>query len=77
MTVTKELFGDLQEKYEKVLKLINEDSKHDPETEPFLSKYSARQTLIGMNASLENYLKSTITSENNEFIKLIGKWNSI
>lgn len=72
MTVIKELFGDLQEKFEKVQKLITEDSKHDPETEPFLSKYSARQTLLGMNTSIENYLKS-LTPENNEYHKLLGR----
>lgn len=69
MTITKESFVDLQEKYNKVIKLIEEDSKLDPETEPYLSKYSGRQILIGMKASIENLLR-TQPSEN---LKLTGK----
>ncbi|XP_072382742.1 KIF-binding protein-like [Diabrotica undecimpunctata] len=57
MTVTKETFVQLQEKYGKVIKLLEEDSKLDPETEPFLSKYSARQILIGMKAQIESLLR--------------------
>lgn len=56
MTVTKEVFVDLQEKYNKVVKLIKEDSKLDPETDPYLSKYAARQILITMKASLKHLL---------------------
>lgn len=69
MTITKESFVDLQEKYNKVIKLIEEDSKHDPETEPYLSKYSARQILIGMKAGIENLLRT----HPSESIKLTGK----
>lgn len=58
MTITKEAFVDLQEKYNKVIKLIEEDSKFDPENEPYLSKYSARQILIGMKANIENLLRN-------------------
>lgn len=69
MTITKESFVDLQEKYDKVVKLIKEDSKLDPETEPFLSKYSAKQILIGMKANIENLLRSQVS----ESFKLTGK----
>lgn len=69
MTITKESFVDLQEKYNKVIKLIEEDSKLDPETEPYSSKYSGRQILIGMKASIENLIR-TQTKENP---KLTGK----
>lgn len=68
MTITKESFVDLQEKYNKVIKLMEEDSKFDPETEPYLSKYSARQILISMKASIENLIR-TQPSEN---LKLTG-----
>nr|XP_023018291.1 KIF1-binding protein homolog [Leptinotarsa decemlineata] len=61
MTIKKEVFVDLQEKYEKVIKLLEEDSKLDPETEPYLSKYSARQILIGMKANIENLRRNQST----------------
>ncbi|XP_057656397.1 KIF-binding protein-like [Diorhabda carinulata] len=63
MTITKETYVDLQEKYDKVIKLLEEDSKLDPESEPFLSKYSARQILIGMRANLENLLRTHTTED--------------
>lgn len=69
MTITKEAYVDLQEKYEKVKKLIEEDSKLDPVTEPYLSKYNARQFLIGMKANLENLLRSQIP-DSKEYLKL-------
>lgn len=72
MTITKEAFVDLQEKYNKVMKLLEEDSKLDPETEPFLSKYSARQILIGMKANIENLIRNqSVDGQDN--IKLTGK----
>lgn len=64
MGVTKEAFVDLQEKYEKIKKLIEEDSKLDPENEPYLSKYAARQLLISMKANLEKLLDQS--DENSE-----------
>ncbi|KAF5296963.1 hypothetical protein FQR65_LT10115 [Abscondita terminalis] len=69
MTITKESYGDLQEKYEKVKKLIEEDSKLDPANEPYLSKYNAKQLLIGMKANIENLLRSQ-TPNTKEHIKL-------
>ncbi|CAG9865475.1 unnamed protein product [Phyllotreta striolata] len=56
MGITKETFVDLYEKYSKVLKLLG-DNKPDPDTEPYLSQYSARQILIGMKASIENLMR--------------------
>ncbi|GLV31337.1 uncharacterized protein CBL_11068 [Carabus blaptoides fortunei] len=64
MGVTKEAFVDLQEKYEKIKKLIEEDSKLDPESEPYISKYAARQLLISMKANLEKLLDQS--NENSE-----------
>lgn len=72
MTITKEAFVDLQEKYNKVIKLLEEDSKLDPETEPFLSKYSARQILIGMKANIENLMRNQST-DGQDNIKITGK----
>ena len=71
MTITKEVFVDLQEKYEKFKKLIDEDSKLDPISEPYLSKYSARQILIGMKANIENLLRGQIP-DTKEYIRLTG-----
>ncbi|KAI4463082.1 kif1-binding protein [Holotrichia oblita] len=71
MIISKEALVDLQEKYEKVKKLIEEDSKLDPETEPFLSKYAARTILISMNANLENLLRQQ-GEDSTERIKLLG-----
>lgn len=74
MTINKEAFVDLQEKYLKVIKLLLEDSKSDPENEPFLSKYSARQILIGMKANIENLLRnqSSQIAENNKLTAMYG-----
>lgn len=73
MTISKESQVDLLEKFEKVKKLVEEDSKHDPETEPFASKYSAKEILIGMNANIENLIRS-VEPNSEEFLKLIGKF---
>lgn len=70
MTITKEAFVDLQEKYAKVIKLIEEDSKFDPENEPYLSKYSARQILIGMKANIENLLRNQ--NDEDQQLRLTG-----
>lgn len=66
MGVAKEALVDLQEKYEKVKKLIEEDSKLDPENEPYLSKYAARQLLINMKANLEKLLDQASEPTNKE-----------
>ncbi|XP_076274326.1 KIF-binding protein-like [Rhynchophorus ferrugineus] len=74
MTINKEAFVDLQEKYEKVIKLLLEGPKTDPENEPFLSKYSARQILIGMKANIENLMRthSADTVENTKLTAMYG-----
>ncbi|XP_060530970.1 KIF-binding protein-like [Cylas formicarius] len=74
MTINKEIFVDLHEKYQKVLKLLLEDSKYDPETEPYLSKYSAKQILIGMKANIENILRSQTpgTQDHLKFTAMLG-----
>ncbi|XP_050300001.1 KIF-binding protein [Anthonomus grandis grandis] len=72
MTINKEAFSDLEEKYQKVIKLLLEDSKSDPENEPYLSKYSARQILIGMKANIENLLRNQEGSENVKLIAMYG-----
>jgi hypothetical protein len=75
MTITKEVFVDLHEKYNKVVKLLDE-SKFDPDNEPYTSKYAAKQILIGMKASLENLLRNQ-SLENAERIKLIAMLGTV
>ncbi|CAH0561190.1 unnamed protein product [Brassicogethes aeneus] len=69
MTISKEAFVDLDEKYTKVMKLIEEDSKLDPINEPYLSKYAAREILVGMKANIENLLRN-YGAGSNEHVKL-------
>lgn len=70
MTITKEAYVDLQEKYDKVMKLIKEV---DPETTPYASKYLAKRELLSMKARLDDLLrKSTNESTSKEHVKLTG-----
>ncbi|XP_034827017.1 KIF-binding protein-like [Maniola hyperantus] len=50
----KEIVNDLKENYAKVRKLLDEDSKNDPENEPYLSKYKAKDILNNMRDVLCN-----------------------
>ncbi|PSN57546.1 KIF1-binding protein [Blattella germanica] len=55
-TIPKEILVDLQEKYDKVRKLLDEDSKRDPVTEPYRSKYTASGILTDMKSILVKVL---------------------
>lgn len=73
MTVSKEILVDLNEKFNKIIKLIFEDSKLDPEHEPYKSKYSAQDILLGMKATIEAQLSHFRgTAEENLKLKGIG-----
>ncbi|XP_072939184.1 KIF-binding protein-like [Epargyreus clarus] len=48
----KEILNDFKENYGKVRELLDEQSKNDPENEPYLSKYKAKGILINMRDSL-------------------------
>lgn len=54
----KEIFNDFKENYGKVRKLLDEDSKNDPENEPYVSKYRAKNILVGMRDGLKDMLGS-------------------
>lgn len=71
MTVTKEAYVDIQEKYGKVMKLIKEV---DPEATPYVSKYLAKQELICMKASIEDLLRKTTDGQSKEHVKLRGMY---
>lgn len=58
MTLTKEFFSDLKEKYEKTEELIIEKSKHDPPNEPFKSHYEARSILLDISKTIKQHMKS-------------------
>jgi hypothetical protein len=53
----------LQEQYEKVKKLLDEESKTDPPTEPYRSKYKARSILNEMKSTLSNTLEDSNPTE--------------
>lgn len=51
------------EKYKEARRLSEEDSGNDPESDPFKSKYSARNMLSELKAKLESFQDDDITSE--------------
>jgi tetratricopeptide (TPR) repeat protein len=55
----KEVLVDLQEKYDKVRKLLDEDSKRDPASEPYRSKYAASAILTDMKSILVKLLEDS------------------
>ncbi|XP_018331742.1 protein KBP homolog [Agrilus planipennis] len=71
MTIFRESFIDIQNKYNKVKKLIEEDCKTDPENEPYLSKYTARELLLTMKANIDNLLRNCIVGTK-EHLRLTG-----
>ncbi|CAG4949325.1 unnamed protein product [Colias eurytheme] len=54
----KEIINDFKENYGKVRKLLDEDSKNDPENEPYTSKYKAKEILLKMRDALTNTLNT-------------------
>ncbi|XP_032456540.1 KIF-binding protein [Nasonia vitripennis] len=55
---------DLKEKYIRVRKLLDEESKNDPETEPYKSKYAAMEILKNMKNLLLNSVDNAKQQEN-------------
>lgn len=66
MTITKENLSDYKEQYEKAENLVELDSKHDPETEPFRSHYLARDILVGLQNTLKNVISEYEGNNGNE-----------
>lgn len=66
MTISKETLTDYKEKYEKAEKLVEEDSKHDPETEPFRSHYAAREVLIEIQNNIKNSLADVADADSDD-----------
>lgn len=63
MTVEKEKLSDLKEKYEKAEKLMKEESKNNPPTEPYKSHYLAKDILIELKNNVKNTLQGIETSD--------------
>ncbi|KOB74097.1 Uncharacterized protein OBRU01_09902 [Operophtera brumata] len=68
----KEIFNDYKENYSKVRKLLDEDSKNDPENEPYLSKYKAKEILCSMNESLLKNTASGNLFQGNQLEAMLG-----
>lgn len=76
MTISKEVLFNFKEKYEKSEKLIAEESKLDPPTEPYKSHYKAKTILLEILENVKNDLQtltssSTKVSEDVETLKFI------
>lgn len=56
--------ADLKEKYSTVRRLLDEESKDDPETEPYKSKYAAVEVLKNMKNLLLNSVDNAKQQEN-------------
>ncbi|XP_005183489.1 KIF-binding protein [Musca domestica] len=63
MVIPKEILSDYKEIYEKAFKLVNDESKNDPPTDPYRSHYAARDLLLQMKENLKNELVSVQAEE--------------
>lgn len=68
----KEILNDFKENYCKIRKLLDEDSKNDPDNEPYMSKYKAKGILVGMCDSLKRLLSSTTSLEDVKIHAMLG-----
>ncbi len=57
-----------QEKFEEARKLNDEESLNDPETDPYKSKYKAREILCELKETVEKYQKEDPESERCKFL---------
>ncbi|KAI5642723.1 KIF1-binding protein [Phthorimaea operculella] len=68
----KEIINDFKENYGKVRKLLDEESKNDPENEPYLSKYKAREILKTMRDSLQQVMSSESSLDKTKLEAMLG-----
>lgn len=68
----KEFINDFKENYGKVRKLLDEDSKNDPENEPYVSKYKAREILNNMRDALTKVSETEINLEQLKLDAMLG-----
>ena len=69
--ISKELKAELKDKYLTVRKLLDEESKNDPESEPYKSKYAAMEVLKNMQNLLFNSVDNSKQQEN-EVTSMLG-----
>lgn len=69
MTISKEILSDLKDRYVESEKLIEEDSKHDPQTEPYRSHYAARDILHELLNNIINAMKTLETSDRTDDVE--------
>lgn len=69
---SKEILNDFKENYNKVRKLLDEDSKSDPENEPYFSKYKAKEILCSMNETLLKHTERENLFEGNRLEAMLG-----
>lgn len=63
MVIAKEILSDIKEQYEKANRLVEEESRSDPSTDPFRSHYKARDVLHDLKKQLDDQLVSVQASE--------------
>ncbi|KAH8282818.1 hypothetical protein KR054_010070 [Drosophila jambulina] len=63
MVIPKEILSDYKELYEKANRLVEEESRNDPPTDPFRSHYKARDVLVDLKKQLDDQLVSVQASE--------------
>ncbi|XP_016995938.2 KIF-binding protein [Drosophila takahashii] len=63
MVIPKEILSDYRELYEKANRLVEEESRSDPPTDPFRSHYKARDVLSDLKTQLDSQLVSILASE--------------
>ncbi|KAH8409980.1 hypothetical protein KR009_003574 [Drosophila setifemur] len=63
MVIPKEILSDYKELYEKANRLVDEESRTDPPTDPFRSHYKARDVLMDLKKQLDDQLVSVQASE--------------
>ncbi|KAF9423106.1 hypothetical protein HW555_001410 [Spodoptera exigua] len=68
----KEILNDFKENYGKIRKLLDEDSKNDPENEPYMSKYKAKAILVSMGDSLKKLLDSPTSLDDLKLQAMLG-----
>lgn len=68
----KEIINDFKENYGKVRKLLDEDSKNDPETEPYLSKYKAKEILSNMRDALKKIMGTETSLDKIKLEAMLG-----
>ncbi|XP_022814565.1 protein KBP homolog [Spodoptera litura] len=68
----KEILNDFKENYGKIRKLLDEDSKNDPENEPYMSKYKAKGILVSMGDSLKKLLDNPTSLDDLKLQAMLG-----